>query len=284
MDDDRGLDPHADKGYTQVDDQPDPSFLVQGMEATARWPAVVQLRAWERDRVDLQPGESLLDVGCGIADVARSLAPLVAPDGRVVGIDMSEAMLAVARERASADGVAATFRVGDAMHLDEVDGTFDACRSERMLQWVPDVDAAVAEMARVLRPGGRLCVTDTDWRTFALDLDDVALSADLSAALIAMRGAPALAGGRLLNACREAGLVDLEITGAVHIWDAWDPDRDPAPSGFFPLDAVVRDMAAAGHLAADRAEELTAAVYDGARRGRFCMHVTMLSVFGRRPA
>jgi SAM-dependent methyltransferase len=94
-------DPETAKGFSAVDAQPDPSFLVAGMEATAEWPAVIQLRDFERAAVVPVPGDRVLDVGCGIADVARRYAALVSPGGRVLGIDASEAMLAVARDRAA---------------------------------------------------------------------------------------------------------------------------------------------------------------------------------------
>ena len=143
-----------ERGFSAVDAQPDPSYLVHTMEVTAQWPSVLRLRAWERDHLALGPGDELLDVGCGIGEVARSYAALVQPGGRVVGIDASTAMLEVARERAAAEGVDATFRVGDALSLDEPDASFDACRAERVLQWIPDMEGAVAEMLRVLRPVG----------------------------------------------------------------------------------------------------------------------------------
>ena len=85
------------KGFTEVDRQDDPGLLVAGMEATAQWPAVKRLRSWERDRLKLESGDAVLDVGCGPGDVIAELAAFVEPDGRAVGLDASEQMLAAAR-------------------------------------------------------------------------------------------------------------------------------------------------------------------------------------------
>lgn len=271
------------RGFGAVDAQPDPSVLVAGMEATAEWPAVVQLRAWERDRLALRPGESLLDVGCGIGDVARSVAALVQPGGRVVGIDSSAAMLTVARARAEADGIDATFRVGDALAIDEPDASFDACRAERVLQWLPDMDAAIQEMLRILRPGGRLCLTDTDWRTFAIDLPDQALSRRVADAMVDFRGVGAAAGGRLLNLCRDHLLADVQATAATHLWAAWDPDSASGPPGLFPLRGVVPSLVEAGTLGVDDAERFVQLAEAAGRNDRFCMSVSMTSVCGRTP-
>src|SRR5262245_57083224 len=96
-------------GFAVVDAQPDSAALVAGMAATAEWPAVRQLRAFERQHLDLRAGDRVLDVGCGRGDVAISLASLVTPGGEVVGVDVSDAMLAVARQAAATAGVPATF-------------------------------------------------------------------------------------------------------------------------------------------------------------------------------
>jgi ubiquinone/menaquinone biosynthesis C-methylase UbiE len=282
-DPERKTDAIDERGFSAVDAQPDPAYLVHTMEVTAQWPSVLRLRAWERDHLALGPGDEVLDVGCGIGEVTRSYATLVQPGGRVVGIDASAAMLEVARERAAATGVDATFRVGDALSLDETDASFDACRAERVLQWLPDMEGAVAEMLRVLRPRGRLCLTDTDWRTFMVDLPDRFLAATITDAIVDFRGDGAPAASRLLNLCRDAGLTDLEHTGTTHIWSSWDPDVDPGPPGLFPLADVFGAVVAAGHLDASDADRFLEHIQTAARADRLYLSVGMTSVFGCVP-
>lgn len=106
----------------------------------------------------LAPAERLLDVGCGLGDAARALAADLGPAGEVVGIDASTVMLDAAR--AGWDVLCpARFRVGDAQALDVPSGSFDAARSVRVLQWLPDPQSAVTELARVLRAGARASST-----------------------------------------------------------------------------------------------------------------------------
>ena len=81
-------------------------------------------------------------------------------------------MLRVARSNAGAARCRLRFTVGDACSLDEPDDSFDAARSERTLQWLADPAAAVAEMVRVVRPGGRVSLIDTDGLTFTIDVGD----------------------------------------------------------------------------------------------------------------
>jgi SAM-dependent methyltransferase len=273
----------ATAGYERVDEQEDPDALVELMDETARWPAVIALRAFEADHLALAPGQSLLDVGCGRAEVACALAPSVQPGGRVVGIDASEAMLADARRRAERLGIDIELRTGDATALDLPAGGFDAVRSERMLQWLAEPPAAVRELVRVLRPGGRLSLIDTDWRTLAVDLPDRDAALDVMRAILDARGPQASAGGQLVNLCRDAGLVDIEVLPVVHPFTGWDLDERPAPPGIIPVEGLLPELVETGLLEASTAETFTEQYLGAARAGRFFMSLTMFAVAAAKP-
>jgi demethylmenaquinone methyltransferase/2-methoxy-6-polyprenyl-1,4-benzoquinol methylase len=109
---------------------------------------------------DLAAGDAALDVCTGTGDLAFALARRVTPSGRVVGLDFAEAMLAQAREKAGVRGVDARFVQGDALALPFGDDEFDAATVAFGIRNVADLDAGLAEMARVVRPGGRVVILE----------------------------------------------------------------------------------------------------------------------------
>jgi ubiquinone/menaquinone biosynthesis C-methylase UbiE len=110
----------------------------------------------------LQPGDAILDVGCGTGTLLIEAAKRVGPSGTTHGIDRSAEMLAHARRKAAAQGVTTNFREGSADHLPFPDASFDAVFCTLMLHHLPAAMqmATVAEMRRVLRPGGRIVIVD----------------------------------------------------------------------------------------------------------------------------
>lgn len=102
------------------------------------------------------PGEAVLDVACGTGVVALAAARAVGPAGRVLGVDLAEAMVLASRQRARALGLEqAAFERMDAEQLQLPDASFDLALCALGLMYVPDPDAALQELHRVLRPGGR---------------------------------------------------------------------------------------------------------------------------------
>src|SRR5262249_46265956 len=109
------------------------------------------------DRLDLQPGETVIDVACGPGSVTRLAATAVGRGGRVTGGDLSPAMLVIARaEPALPDGASIDYHKPAADRLPVGDGEFDVATCQHGLQFFPDRAAALAETRRALRRGGRV--------------------------------------------------------------------------------------------------------------------------------
>ncbi len=106
---------------------------------------------------DLQPGERVLDVGCGTGLIARRAATAVGGTGTVCGIDVSPDMIEMART-IRVSGAPTDWHVGDAAALPFPDGSFDVVLCQMTLMFVGDRQAAVNEIHRVLAPGGRVAI------------------------------------------------------------------------------------------------------------------------------
>ena len=113
------------------------------------------------DRAELTEGDSALDLCCGTGDLALELRARVGASGRVVGADFSERMLELANEKALDRGMPdVTFEWADALELPYSDASFDAVTVGFGVRNLADLDIGVGEMARVLRPGGRLVILE----------------------------------------------------------------------------------------------------------------------------
>jgi SAM-dependent methyltransferase len=139
-------------------------YGAQDIDRTYAGPDIAAQREYVLSLLGLRPGERVLDIGSGPGYLAVSMARAVGPTGAVHGVDPSPAMNAIARAR-GADIPWLRIDDGDALALPYSDDTFDVAVSTQVYEYVADVPRALGELRRVLRPGGRALILDTDWDT-----------------------------------------------------------------------------------------------------------------------
>ena len=134
------------------------------VEAIYRTPDIVAQRAATLAALALQPGERVVDLGCGPGMLAEAMLMQVGAAGAVDAIDVSDSMLAIAQRRCAAHANA-SFQIGDVTQLPYDDGRFDVGVCTQVYEYVADVDLALRELHRVLKPGARAVIVDTDWES-----------------------------------------------------------------------------------------------------------------------
>jgi SAM-dependent methyltransferase len=159
---------------------------VRYLQEVAADPAISSLRTRAFEQLKLQDGHRVVDLGCGPGTVTVQIAERIGPTGHVQGIDLDPNMVAAANELAARRRL--THRVehcvGNCAELFFGDDQFDACYCERMFQHLSG-DApqrAAKEILRILKPGGRFVVVDTDWLSVAIDICDASLARRIIAA------------------------------------------------------------------------------------------------------
>ena len=196
--------------FSAVDASRDPDAHARYLEDMAQ--RLTTLRRQSLERLPIAPGTTFLDAGCGLGELVIQVAAMVGPEGRAVGVDVSEQMLRRARASAEAAGSRAEFASASVTSLPFADATFDVARSERVFQHLDDEECVLAarELLRVTRPGGAVQIADPDhtqWSVAAADRDVASLVVGWTVRRARSPESGLLAGGLL----GDAGAVDVEV-------------------------------------------------------------------------
>lgn len=249
------------------------------LEGLVQEPFLRQVAARSLALLALRPNERVLELGCGTGAFLPALARVVGPGGAVVGVDHAAGFLAEARRRVEAAGVGdrVELEAADALALSFPDGGFDAAHCERVLMHLDDPEAALRELRRVLRPGGRVVVAEPDSAGIRMDHPD-----DPEAmALIAARDLdgvrqPAM-GLELNRRLARAGFVGREVEALTEVDLAYHPmvaasDRRAAAA-----------LVAEGRLSPERAEAAIRSLEEASARGEYAWMGTFVVALGRVP-
>jgi ubiquinone/menaquinone biosynthesis C-methylase UbiE len=252
-------------------------FMVMLLDLQDAAAPVRRLRDWALDLAQPQPGEVALDVGSGTGTMVRTLAAVVAPSGRATGVEPNPKLRELAASR-SAALPGAEFVDGLAGDLPLADDSVDLLWCERVLQHVADAQAAMTEFARVLRPGGRAVLLDSDHGTRIIAGIPESVEAKLAEAFRIQIVNPRAARHIPEQAIRVGLTVDPDIGSAALIFSP----QTLRESNLAPQNA--RMAVASGLFSEEEADEAVRLVHTAAAAGHGYAAVTMFGFILRKPA
>ena len=245
--------------------------MVSILDVQDALPSVQRLRTWALAAGALRPGEKVIDLGSGTGTMTRRLAELVGPDGTALGIEPNGMLRAVAEDRAADAGSPAVFCQGLATEIPLPRESVDLVWCERVLQHVPDPQAALVEIARVLRPGGRALLLDADHGSRVSSDIDPEVEQAIATAFMGQMASPRVA-RHIPRKAMAAGLaVDADIGSSAVVFP-----RELLLD--FPMLRLAADQAVAdGLITRQQADEAVWAHSEAARQG---WAFTAVTVFG----
>ena len=191
-------------------------------ERSYQSPEIVKQRQRTIEFLMPQTGEHIVDIGCGPGMLTLDLANAVGPGGSVTGIDASAAMIDLAERRCNGLSQVDLIECSATdVRLD--DEVADAVTCTQVLLYVDDVPAALDEIHRLLRPGGRVLILETDWRSTVLHSNDESLTEKIVEAWDHAVPSPRLP-ARMGKLLRNTGFTDIEIDAFPIVSDSTSPN------------------------------------------------------------
>ena len=264
----------APPGFSDVDGSQDPQFFVDCLNRQYAGDSAMR-RNKERTLalVDLQAGHTILDAGCGIGLDAIQMARLVGPGGRVLGVDRSREMIAAASANAARLDLPLTFQQGDIYQLDFPDGLFDRCRADKTFQHLSDPLAALKELVRVTKGGGKIVIADPDHDSLVIDTP----FPDVNHRFVRFRSDHMPQGGiahRLPGLCKQLGLIDVQAEPLTHVYTDYEEKKITSP--YLDEIWVAQEN---GAVTREEAENWAAYLKQAIENGRFlCMQTYIITV------
>lgn len=260
---------------TGVDD--DHRDLTTFLESVAATETIQSAMSLAVSRMQLRPGDRVLDAGCGSGVFIPAIAEPIGPRGLVVGLDHAWSFLATAKERpTTASSGRGEFARGDVHRLPFADGVFDAAHTERVLMHVERPDAVIAELRRVVKPGGWVVCVEPDIAGMRVDhIDPGAMRALVDGFCRTIRN-PAM-GLELSRRFRAAGLVERSIEALTEI------EHDYPPDGRIYYGRASELMVAEGRLTAERGRAAVSWLAEAGDSGSFTTYSSLFVAAGRAP-
>jgi ubiquinone/menaquinone biosynthesis C-methylase UbiE len=263
-------------GFTDVDNARDQDAYFSCLALLDSLPYFRKYKAASYELLQLAHGMTVLDAGCGLGDDAFRMAERIMPDGKVIGLDSSSAMIEKARLNKLTAQLPVLFQTGDVKALPFPDNSFTRCRIDRVLQHIPQPQKAISELVRVLEPHGLLLAYDNDWGTFSITSHNIEVTRNIEN-LWCDSFTNSWIGRHLCEYFISSGLSDVQIyPGTSVITDFERADK------VYNLRETVRKAIAGRVISTVQGREWIEELVHRTERGSFLAVLTAYTVVGRK--
>ncbi|MGH3692623.1 MAG: methyltransferase domain-containing protein [Pseudonocardiaceae bacterium] len=252
--------------------------IAEQLDARYRTRDIVRRRDLVYQALGVQPGDRILDAGCGPGFFVAELAELVSTAGSVVGVDRSPQMLALATRRCSGYRNV-ILHEAEVTSLPVLDASVDRALSVQVMEYIPDTMAALAELYRAVRPGGLVLIWDIDWSTVSWHSSDGARMAQVLQAWDEHLAHPALP-RTLAGQLRAVGFDQVEM--AAHSFAS--TQRDPENFAALVIQFIAQFVVGRCGLTNDDVAAWLADQHQLDERGEFFFSCIQCCFTARRPS
>lgn len=263
------------KDFSQLDESNNIDYLVSSMQNMLKIDGIREVKHKAIKLLRLNPGESVIEFGCGLGHDAEILSEYVKPHGNVVGIDSSLSMLNAAKKYSTRSNI--QFHHGKINELSFLPDSFDAAYADRVLVSQPNFSKTFSNMVRFLKPKGRICITDLDYGSIILYPFNEKVSQAIKTRFHEITENP-LIGRELSNLFYQENLINIHVCPTAYSITSLDLFN----SCIADLDRIITDLILLGKITQEEGNNYKNALVNADRNNMFSYTVTLFTVCGEK--
>lgn len=268
--------PFSLKGYANIDDSPSANYLINAMQELNALSQIQNIKKNAIALLDIKPEDKVIEVGCGLGDDIVAISNLLGDQGSVIGVDRSNLMLNEARKKIQKANV--QLENADAATLRFPDNFFDIGYADRLLISQQDPDKVLGELVRVVKPHGKICITDIDLGSIVMYPYHPKLTPMLLARVQEM-DTNSYIGRELKHKFIQNDLINLQVVASTYLVQSFNTIKKMVD---YPR--IIHDLSLLGRCSENEALGLLQSIYDAENRGEFLYSIGFFTVVGTKPS
>ncbi|OGT06890.1 MAG: hypothetical protein A2103_05375 [Gammaproteobacteria bacterium GWF2_41_13] len=262
------------RDFSNLDASENGEYLIQSMYELYELPGIQSIKNRAINLLELKKGDSAIELGCGLGHDLEAISRLVGNTGSVLGIDKSNLMLQEARRRLGKYNI--QLKNMDVAELDCPSNSFSVSYADRLLVSQVRVDKVLDELVRIVKPSGKICITDIDMGSIVLFPYREKLTEQLKERLRNIVVNPFI-GRRLHHEFRQRGLIDIKVFS-----EAYTVSSFKTVNKMIDYPRIIHDLYKMHVYSKDAAVTLLKDFYEAEKNGTFLYSIILFTVVGTK--